>query len=204
MLRDPPSIQPTVYNLTSASTLTSPSALTVGRQQPFAGHNLNVSQHPLPHNTVSSSSHQITHQRLGYSSTGLSPDTGGKDAGPDEDEDARPCTDFQAMIQGLSSDADEYRSSKEQGGQSGRRVSRKLSRRREGPSDSSPTPIDSLQFNPDELRKPQARNPASAHPRGAGKSSTNPQSTLGGGDSSRRDVRGVGSGKLASHENHSY
>ena len=194
MSRDPPPIEPTIRRLTSASTLTSPSTLTVGQQQLFAGHTLKVSRPPSPHNTVS---RQITPQRSNYSSTTLSPESKGGNTRLDEDEDVRPYTNFQVMVQGPSLDAGDYHSSREQGGQSGGPISRIPSRRSTGASD---TPIDPPQSNPDEPRKARARNPANAHPHRAEKSSTNLQSTLGGRNASKRDVRGMDSGKLTTRE----
>jgi len=131
--RDPPPIKPTIYRLASASTLRSPSTLTVGRQQLFSG--LNVSQPPSPLTTVSSFFRQVTPKRSGYSFTTLSPEIRGGYAGPYEDEDARPHTSSQVAIQGPS-------------------------RRGTGESDSSQAPIDPLQLDSDELRKTQALNQA--------------------------------------------
>jgi len=184
---------PAIYNVTSASALTSASTLTVGQQQLLAGYNPKVLQPPSLRNTVSSSSRQITPQRSNYSSTPLLPGGRSGDAGPDED-DAGLYTNPQVMNRGPPPDADYYHPSEGQGVQSGEHTSRGPSRRSTEASDTSPTPIDPPQFDLDELRK------ANGHPSGAGKSSINLQSTFGGGNASRRDVRDMGSRKLATRE----
>ena len=50
MPRDPPPTKPTIYRITSATTLASSSTLTVGRQQLLVGHNHMISQPPSPYN----------------------------------------------------------------------------------------------------------------------------------------------------------
>ena len=186
-------MKPTIYRLTSASTLTSPSTPTVGQQQPFDGYTLSVSRPPSPHYTVFSGSRQITPQESGYSSIVLSQETDGGGGELDEDE---PYIIIHPMVQGSSSDAHAYHSSKEQGVRSGGPIGRTPSLRSTGASESSPTPIDPPEVGSDKSRKAQARSLANGHSHGAVKSSTNLQSTLGGGNASRRDVRGMDSRML--------
>ena len=50
MPRDPPPTKPTIYRITSTTTLTNPSTLTVGRQQLLVGQNHMISQPPSPYN----------------------------------------------------------------------------------------------------------------------------------------------------------
>ena len=176
MFSDPTPTTPTIYRITSASTLASASTPTVGQQQLPTGYNPKILHPPSLHNTVSSSSRQITPQRSNYSSTPLLPRNGSGDVGTGEDEDAG-----------------DYRPSEEQGGQSGGRISRGPSRRSTGASDTLPTPIDPPQFDLDELRKTNSR------PHGTGWSSANLQNILGG-NASRRDVHGMDSRKLATYE----
>ena len=189
-------MKPTIYRLTSAETLTSPPTLTVGQQQLFAGYTLRVSRPPSPHNTVSSGSRQITPQRSGHSSNILSPEAKGGDGELDEDENVKPYITTHLMTQGPSPDAGDYHSSKEQGVWSGGPIGRTPSRRSTGASESSPTPIDPPQVGSDKSRKAQARSLANGHSHGAVKSSINLQSTLGGGNASRGDVRGMDSRML--------
>ena len=171
MSRDPPPIKPTIYRLTSASTLRSPSTLSLGGRLLSS---LGVSQPSSPLVTVPPSLREITPKRSDYSFTTLSPETKGRDAWPYEDEDARPHTSSQVAIQGPS-------------------------RRGTGESDSSQAPVDPLQHDSNELWKAQVRNPANGHPHGARQSSTNLHSTFDGRDASRKDVRSLDSGELATH-----
>jgi len=173
---DPTSTAPTIYRVTSASTLASASTPTVGKQQLPTRYNPEILHPPSLHNTVSSSSRQITPQRSNYSSTPLLPRNGSGDAGTGEDEDAG-----------------DYHPSEEQGGQSDGHISQGPSRRSTGASDTSPTLIDPPQFDLDELRKTNSR------PHGTGWSSTNLQNILGE-NTSKRDIRGMGSRKLATYE----
>ena len=131
MPRDPPTTKPTIYRVTSTATLTSPSTLTVGRQQLLVGHNQMIPQPPSPYTVASSPPRQLPQLTPQY-------------------EGARPHTHSQTMTQAPSSAVDDHRSSKEQGG---RHVS--TSRRSTAASDSSQTPIDPPQFDFDELRKAQ-------------------------------------------------
>jgi len=167
---------PTICRITSASTLANGSTLTVGQQQSPVRYNPKVSQSPSLHNTASLSSRQITPQWSNYSSTPLLPRNGSEDAGTGEDEGAG-----------------NYHPSEEQGGQSGGLISRGPSRRSTGASDTLPTPIDPPQFDLDELRR------ANSRPHRTGRSSTDLLNTLPG-NASRRDVRGMGSRKLATCE----
>ena len=175
MSSDPTPTTPTIYRVTSASTLASASTPTVGQQQLPTRYNPENLHPPSLHNTVSSSSRQITPQRSNHSSTPLLPRNRSGDAA------------------GEGEDAGDYHPSEEQGGQSGGRISRGPSRRSTGASDTSPTLIDPPQFDLDELRKTNSR------PHGTGWSSTNLQNILGG-NASRRDVHGMGSRKLATYE----
>ena len=85
-----------------------------------------------------------------------------------------------------------YYSNEEQGGQSGGRISLGQSRRSSGASDTSPTLIDSPQFDLDELWK------ANSHSHGTERSSTNLQNILGR-NALRRVVRRINPRKLATY-----
>jgi len=190
---DPTPTTPMIYRVTSASTLASASNSTMGQQQPPTGYSPNVLLSPSLHNTVSSSSRQITPQRSNYSSTPLLPRNVSGDAGAGEDEDVGPYARPQVTNLGQSSYPRDYHPSEEQGGQSGGSISRGPSRRSTGASETSPTLVDPPQFDLDELRK------ANSRPHGTGWPSTNLQNILGG-NASKRDVRGMGSRKLATYE----
>ena len=193
--RDPPPTKPTIYRITSTATLTSPSTLTVGRQQLLVGHDHMISQPPSPYMASSSSRHlpQLTSQRSNYSFATLPAGGKGGDVGPDENEDARPYLHSQTTTRAPSSTVDDHRSSREQGGG---RVSRRSSRRGTTASDSFPMPIDPPQFDFDGLQQAQGRGQRDV----AGRSGTNLQSTLGWKSASRRDVRDTDSGELLTHE----
>ena len=183
MPSDPTPTTPTIYRVTSASTLASASNSTVGQQQLSAEYNPKISQPPSLYNTVSSSSRQITPKRSNHSSTPLLLRNRSEDAGTGEDDDAEPCARPHVTIRGQSSYPGDYRSNEERGDQSGGRISRGPSRRSTGVSETSPTLIDPPpQFDLDELRKAYSRSHRT------GSSSTNPRNTLGG-NASRRGVR---------------
>ena len=90
--------------------------------------------------------------------------------------------------------ADDYHSRKEQGDQLDGRISWRPSQ-----MNAEPFPIDIYppQFEPGELQEAQARNPTNSHPHGA---ENDLQSTPGGRNTLRRDIRSMNPRKLASHE----
>jgi len=185
---DPTPTVPTIYRVTSASTLASASTPKVGQQQLPTRYNPENLHPPSLHNTVSSSSRQITPQRSNYSSTPLLPRNGSGDAGTGEGEDAGPHNRPKVPNRGQSLYAGDYHPSEERGGRSGGR-----SRRSIWASDTSPTLINPPQFDLDELGE------ASSRSRRTGRSNTNPRNNLGG-NASRRDIRGMSSRKLATYE----
>ena len=135
MPRDPPAAKRTIYRITSAESLTSPSTLTVGRQL-FVGHNQMISKPPSPYTLASSLPRQAPQLTL---------------------QSEGPRLYSQTTVQVPSSAVDDHRSSREQGG--GRFST---SRQSTAASDFSQTPIDPPQFDLDELRKAQGRNPSGA------------------------------------------
>ena len=178
MSSDPTPTTPTIYRITSASTLASASNSTVGQQQLPTGYNPEVSQPP----PLYLSSRPITPLRSNHSSTPLIRRNMSEDAGTGEDEDAEPCARPQVRNRSHSSYPGDYHPSEWRGSQSGGRISRRPSRRSTRGSDTPPTLADPPQFDLDELRKANSRSHRT------GKSSTNPRNTLGG-NASRRDVR---------------
>ena len=133
---------------------------------------------------------QLVTQDSNYNFSILPPESKGGYGGLDEKEDARLHTRSQATIQGPS-DADNYRSRKEQRGQPEGRVSRRPSRRSTDASDTFPTPIDPFPFDHKEQEKGRAHNKVYGHTPEAGRTSN----TLLRAHSSRRD-RDTGSRKL--------
>lgn len=102
-------------------------------------------------------------------------------AGQDETERAGPYDMPQATIQNPVSE--------QHGGQSSGPVSRRPSRRSTASFEPSSTmPIDPQPFDFSELQRGQAHTQVYGYPGGAGRSRTDPQSTLGDGNALRREV----------------
>jgi len=156
-----------------------------------------VSDPPSPHNMVASSfrhTPQITPQKSNYSYEVYSPGNRGGNAGLHDGQNSKPYTCSQITTQDPSLGGGHYRPSKEQGGLSGGRISRRLSRRGTAESEPpSPMPIDPGPLDPSGLRDSQVYGYAG----GAGMSRTN---TLGDINWPAKDVRGGGSRELLVRE----
>jgi hypothetical protein len=161
---EPPPTTPYPYGIGSSSTLT------IGQQSLFAALPGTTASHPyLLRHAVSTASQltvQVPPQRSNYAVHTLYPEH-----------------------QDLPSDADHRRSGDQQGGQPNGRVNRRPSRRgADGsePSSRMPTATEPFDFN-----TPQnglAQHQVYGYQGGAGKSRTSLRNTLGGNNSSRRNV----------------
>ena len=178
------------------------STLTIGQQQLLAGYKPLASHPPSPH-TVSLSSRlpQITPQQSNYSTDIVSPVSQDEDTDPDESESSKRHDTPQAATQYPPSAVNHYHSGEQQTGQSGERVSRRISRRDTTTSEpSSPLPIDPEPFDLDKLQKDRSNNQVYGHEVGAGKSHPDLQSTPGSRNASKKDVNGKGSREVSIYE----
>ena len=137
-------------------------------------------QRPLPGDTT-----KEPYPRSPHSMVAPDRDRG---AGPYGSGNSRSYANSQTAIQGPGH---HRRSSKDQGHQSGGRVSRRPSRRDTVDSElASPLPIDPEQVDSNELQKVQARGQVYGYPNGAGKSRVSLQNGFGDRNRSRKDVSG--------------
>ena len=124
-----------------------------------------------------------------------------EDTDLDESESPKQHDAAQATTQYPPPAVNHYHSDEQQTGQSGERVSRKISRRDTTTSEpSSPMPIDPESFNLNKLQKDQNNNQVYGHKVRARKSHPDLQSTPGNGNASKKDVNGKGSREMSIYE----